>query len=394
MIWAQGLSAAWPDSLFYLEPRFGFSTSPLSSPASALGEIDGASVFGGAAIVYNTVPFSGARLDAGVEHTQYDSDYGCLDDLWLGLRSRHGDEELGFLMGGSVGSTFSGRYDSEEKYDARLFGELLFDPENSPEELSYYCGLSFLIRHYPHRELVDGDQQLDTGPGFWLGVDYEQEEALTGGVYEFAKLISNDEYYEYAQHSLGVYHRRFFGEDWSLHGAYNLGILPYRTEVFTKRGGQRQALSADFSHDLSLSLRYRLKPELVIKAEADYNSFHYTMSDVHYDQVEFQVGLSHSFRLRCAEKDAGLAPRMSGNKATFNYWGQDAEKVSLYSSFNDWQEIEFDKRAAGEFRLRLELPEGTHSYYYLVDGERVLPPGAFAYVEDDFGGRQAVISAP
>ena len=66
-----------------------------------------------------------------------------------------------------------------------------------------------------------------------------------------------------------------------------------------------------------------------------------------------------------------------GKYVTFLLEGyQDAERVILAGSFNDWNDddIELELQDNGLWQIRLPLPAGKHYYKFVVDGEWILDP--------------------
>lgn len=66
-----------------------------------------------------------------------------------------------------------------------------------------------------------------------------------------------------------------------------------------------------------------------------------------------------------------------GKYVTFLLKGhQDAKKVILSGSFNDWNEnnLEMTKTTNGYWKYRLPLPAGKHHYKFIVDGNWILDP--------------------
>lgn len=55
---------------------------------------------------------------------------------------------------------------------------------------------------------------------------------------------------------------------------------------------------------------------------------------------------------------------------------QDADKIILAGSFNDWNEddIELEKQDNGYWSVQLPLPAGKHYYKFIIDGQWILDP--------------------
>lgn len=83
-------------------------------------------------------------------------------------------------------------------------------------------------------------------------------------------------------------------------------------------------------------------------------------------------------------------------KVTFSVPAEEAKKVKVVGSFNDWNEkkaIELKKFKNGNFKGTVDL-EKDHSYEfrYLVDGTYVNDEQADAFTENVFGSKNSVLN--
>jgi hypothetical protein len=68
-----------------------------------------------------------------------------------------------------------------------------------------------------------------------------------------------------------------------------------------------------------------------------------------------------------------------------------ATTVAVVGSFTGWEPRTMNRTADG-WSITLVLPEGSHQFAFLVDGERwYLPPGAPGLVDDGFGRKNATV---
>lgn len=67
----------------------------------------------------------------------------------------------------------------------------------------------------------------------------------------------------------------------------------------------------------------------------------------------------------------------------------DAKRVFIAGTFNNWNEKDTEAYFVedGIWEAVLELNPGIYEYKFLVDGNWVIDPNAFAYVDDGFGGK-------
>lgn len=79
-------------------------------------------------------------------------------------------------------------------------------------------------------------------------------------------------------------------------------------------------------------------------------------------------------------------------KVTFALPAEDAKKVSVVGSFNDWNEkkaVELKKLKNGTFKGTVALEkDNSYEFRYLVDGTYVNDDQADAYAWNDFAGAE------
>ena len=82
-------------------------------------------------------------------------------------------------------------------------------------------------------------------------------------------------------------------------------------------------------------------------------------------------------------------------KVTFTYRSETAQRVSIAGSFNRWDPYMYRLRPVsgedGLFYITLPLPEGTHYYYFVVDGRRRVDPSNPDRVVSSTGDTLSVI---
>ena len=77
---------------------------------------------------------------------------------------------------------------------------------------------------------------------------------------------------------------------------------------------------------------------------------------------------------------------------TFNYAAPEATSVMLVGEFTDWQQnaIVMEKGEDGAWTTALKLPQGKHSYLFIVDGRWCEDPACTVRVPKPFGGYDMV----
>ncbi|TBN02373.1 glycoside hydrolase [Hyunsoonleella flava] len=78
-------------------------------------------------------------------------------------------------------------------------------------------------------------------------------------------------------------------------------------------------------------------------------------------------------------------------KVTFSIDAEDAKKVAVVGSFNDWnaKKSPLKKLKSGTFKGTVDLEkDNSYEFKYIVDGEYVNDAAADAYAWNDFAGAE------
>ena len=78
---------------------------------------------------------------------------------------------------------------------------------------------------------------------------------------------------------------------------------------------------------------------------------------------------------------------------TFRYVAPKATSVMLVGDFTEWQQgaLVMAKGEDGVWTTELKLPQGKHSYLFIVDGEWQDDPNAAARVPNAFGSSNCIL---
>ncbi|MBO3097172.1 isoamylase early set domain-containing protein [Gelidibacter pelagius] len=83
-------------------------------------------------------------------------------------------------------------------------------------------------------------------------------------------------------------------------------------------------------------------------------------------------------------------------KVTFTVPAEDAKKVSVLGTFNEWNEkkaLQLKKLKNGTFKGTIDLEkDNSYEFKYLVDGTFINEEEADAYKTNEFGGENAVLN--
>ena len=97
----------------------------------------------------------------------------------------------------------------------------------------------------------------------------------------------------------------------------------------------------------------------------------------------------------CPRTESGLHLGDAEGVAQFVGRFPGARSVHVVGSFNDWGPASLpleDRDHDGVWRAAVVLPEGTHEYMFVVDGERwVVDPLAGRFVADGFGRENSLL---
>ena len=86
----------------------------------------------------------------------------------------------------------------------------------------------------------------------------------------------------------------------------------------------------------------------------------------------------------------------SGREVEFRFFRPGAKQVFLVGDFNGWNSsgCPMIRATDGEWRCRLTLPEGSHQFKYLADGEWFLDYAAFGLEHGPYGMNSVVMVTP
>jgi hypothetical protein len=83
-----------------------------------------------------------------------------------------------------------------------------------------------------------------------------------------------------------------------------------------------------------------------------------------------------------------------GGVVRFRARARPGAAVAVLGDWNGWQPIALAPAGDDRFEAALPLPPGRHAYALSIDGVVVTPPDAAGYVDDGFGGKNAIVDVP
>jgi 1,4-alpha-glucan branching enzyme len=91
-------------------------------------------------------------------------------------------------------------------------------------------------------------------------------------------------------------------------------------------------------------------------------------------------------------KDMQTRINATKKKQMFSYHAPTAMTVQLVGDFTHWQErpISLRKESDGIWRAALDLEPGSHTYWFIVDGQWRDDPDCQMHVPNPYGGQDMV----
>ena len=288
-----------------------------------------------------------------------------------------------------------------EHYEATEFVDNTFDLGGGDASLRVELGRVWLqaaylgdVRGYsdPSRNgQLDVDQQVAAT----VGVRLHRTLALEGG-YRFLDAGSNE------PTAVLRRHRGEIGLLWqpaawlSASAAYALWyqMLPNGAAPLspTMAGGPRR----DLAHALSVAVDVRVRRWLGLFARYDFIDSTSTAANGQYrlDRVVAGFTVGWSFRRERTPPPPPLLPSVNGREVTFRAQARPGARVAVAGDWNGWQPAPLAPAGGDRFEGTFELPPGRHAWALVIDGAVVTPPQAPGFVDDGFGGRNAIVDVP
>lgn len=154
-------------------------------------------------------------------------------------------------------------------------------------------------------------------------------------------------------------------------------------------GGPR----SDLAHSVTASLSVR--PWRWLEAFARFD-FIYSTSDAingryQLDQIVAGVAVGWDFARERPPPPPPLMPSVSGTSVTFRARAHPGARVGVVGDWNGWEPEPLLAVGGDRYEATYTLPPGRHAWALAVDGAVVTPPEAVAFVEDGFGGKNALV---
>jgi hypothetical protein len=114
----------------------------------------------------------------------------------------------------------------------------------------------------------------------------------------------------------------------------------------------------------------------------------------HRNQVLGGIGVAWELSHERLPPPPPLRPTVNGRDVTFRARARPGAEVAIIGDWNDWTPLPLASRGGDWYEATYTLPSGRHAWALRVDRATITPPEAEAYVDDGFGGRNAIVEVP
>jgi AMP-activated protein kinase-like protein len=241
-------------------------------------------------------------------------------------------------------------------------------------------------------ESRNGQLDVDQQAKLMVRAQLAESVALETG-YRFVDVASNDPTAVLRRHRVeaGLAWRPTWRFAWTAGYALWLQTLPNGAPPLstTEPGGPRHdvahAMSATITvrplRWLDLFARYQL-----ILSTSDQSNGRYQL-----DEVLIGVAAGWTFAREHAPSPPPLLPAVNGREVTFRARARPGARVGVVGDWNGWAPQPLAAVEGDRYETTLTLPPGHHAWALSIDGAVVTPPQASGFVDDGFGGKNAIV---
>lgn len=288
-----------------------------------------------------------------------------------------------------------------EHYEADLFPDNTFDLGGGEAALRFVAKSAWLEARYRFdargytSAVRAGQLDLEQRASAWLHGRLHRVVALDAG-YSFLHVASNEPTAALDRHRVDV-GLRLRPVSWlTLDAGYGIfyqalpnGAEPVVVAGVSGPGGPR----SDLAHQVAAAVTVRPLAWLELFARYDLIVSTSDASPGNYrrDQVLGGLAVGWDFAHVRLPSPPPLRPTVVGREVTFRARARAGAVVAVVGDWNGWAPQPLAPAGGDRFEATYTLPPGRHAWALSVDGNVVTPPEAAAYVDDGFGGRNAVV---
>jgi hypothetical protein len=112
------------------------------------------------------------------------------------------------------------------------------------------------------------------------------------------------------------------------------------------------------------------------------------------NQVLGGIGLAWELSHERLPPPPPLRPTVNGHEVTFRARAVAGASVAVIGDWSGWAPLPLAHRDNDLYEATYTLPSGRHAWSLRINDMTVTPPEAAAYVDDGFGGRNAIVEVP
>ena len=159
-----------------------------------------------------------------------------------------------------------------------------------------------------------------------------------------------------------------------------------------KPGGPRR----DVAHALGAVVSFPVRRWLDLFARYDFilSTSDQPTGRYRLDVVVAGVAVGWTFAHERASPPPPLLPSVNGHEVTFRARARPGAVVAVVGDWAAWQPLALTSVGGDRYEGTYILPSGRHAWSLQVDGAAVTPPEARGFVDDGFGGRNAIVDVP
>jgi hypothetical protein len=161
----------------------------------------------------------------------------------------------------------------------------------------------------------------------------------------------------------------------------------------TMAGGARR----DLAHAVSAEVRVHVRRWLDLFARYDFILSTSDQPNGRYqlDEVVGGIAVGWTFaRAPAPPPPTPLLPAVRGGAVTFRARARPGASVEVVGDWSGWQPQPLAPIGGDRYEATVAVPSGRHAWTLRVDGVVVTPPEASGFVDDGFGGKNALVDVP
>ncbi|HEX6838752.1 MAG TPA: glycogen-binding domain-containing protein, partial [Polyangia bacterium] len=157
-------------------------------------------------------------------------------------------------------------------------------------------------------------------------------------------------------------------------------------------GGARE----DLANALAVAVDVRIRRWIGLFARYDFIFSSSTDISGRYqlDRVVAGVSVGWTFQRERLPPPPPLLPSVNGRDVTFRARARPGASVAVVGDWSQWQPQPLSSVGGDRWEGTFRLPPGRHAWALAIDGAIVTPTQAPGFVDDGFGGRNAIVDVP